>query len=142
MTLVNRVTLPDLSAAGPALVYDDSGSSNLGLVITWLGTDSAHTVNVASYVGTTTLTKRSQVASPVGATGSPGIVSEPSDLYLVFRGATGNMFLAYSEGCSPSCFQAADSGVASQSDIGIAPNGQIFKYTYFDPAGHLNITTY
>jgi len=143
MALTNRTTLPQSAAAGPALVFDTSGSSNLGLVVAWPGTDTAHTINVASYVGTTTLADQTTVGGASTATASStspvGLTVTTADLYLGYRGTDGNLYLAYSEGCIPTCFSSGTPGPAVASGIGAAYGPSIWL-SYFDATGHLNVS--
>ena len=139
MRLTNRVTLPDTSVAGPALVYDSSGSSNLGVLIAWTGTEATHPIHVATYVGTATLTKRSTVPSAIGTSGAPGLGVADSDLYLGFIGTDGNVYFAYSEGCVPTCFNAAATGEDGTAGFGIDPDMNVVWSAFFDANGHLNI---
>lgn len=139
MTLTNRVTLPDLSTNGPTLVYDSSGSSNLGIVIAWDGTEALNPIHVASYVGTTTLTHRSTVPSTVGTSGAPGLGVADSDLYLGFIGTDGNVYFAYSEGCIPTCFNASADGEHGTAGFGVDPDMNVVWSAFFDANGHLNI---
>ncbi|WP_155368272.1 hypothetical protein [Catellatospora vulcania] len=140
MTLTNRVVLPDTSAAGPALVYDDSGSSNLGLVLAWASGDGAHSIQVGSFTGSATLSHRSQVTAAVGSTAAPGLSSATADLYVTFRGDNGSVFYGYSEGCIPTCFYASDLGEQAAAGVGQPADGDYHYYTYFDPTGHLVIS--
>ncbi|WUH89455.1 hypothetical protein OG900_04340 [Streptomyces sp. NBC_00433] len=142
MSLVDRHTFADTSPAGPALMWDDSGSSNLGLVIAWTGSDPAHTVEVATYddiIGG--LTHRSSVVSAVGADQGPGLASADSDIYTAFRGTDGGFHLAYSEGCIPSCFH--DAGFFNPPITGgVGMSGRAraaTRWAYFDQSGHLVI---
>lgn len=139
MTLVERHTFADTTPAGPALMWDDSGSSNLGIVIAWTGADAAHTLDVASYDGAGGLTRRSTVASPVGATLAPGLAAADADIYIGFRGTDGGFHIAYSEGCNPTCFQDASSGTPQvTSGIGMSGGARIAtRWSYFDTTGHL-----
>lgn len=142
LALVDRHTFADTTAYAPALMWDDSGSSNLGVVIAWTGTDAAHTVDVASYDPTTaTLIHRSTITSPVGATSAPGLASADADIYAAFRGTDGNFHFAYSEGCNPSCFNDASIGSpAISSAVGMSGAARAAtRWAYFDPTGHLAI---
>jgi hypothetical protein len=141
MTLTDRVTLPDTSIAGPALVFDDSGSSNLGYVLAFDTGDAAHSIAVGSFTGTTTLTHRSSVSSPVGTTAGPGLSSGNSDLYLSYRGTDGNVYLSFSEGCLTPCFDQHVSATGEQATAGIGlPSNDAGLYrSYFDLTGHLVI---
>ncbi|MBB5871738.1 hypothetical protein F4553_005117 [Allocatelliglobosispora scoriae] len=140
MTLTNRVTLADTTVAAPALVYDDSGSSNLGIVLAWASGDAAHTLKVASFTGSTTLTNRSQVTAAVGTTAAPGLSSGGSDLYVTFRGDDGSAYYGYSEGCIPTCFYAGNLGEPSTAGVGQPSDGDYHYYSYIDPTGHLVIS--
>ncbi|MBV1851351.1 hypothetical protein [Catellatospora tritici] len=140
MTLTNRVVLPETSVAGPALVYDDSGSSNLGLVLAWAAGDSAHSIQVGSFTGSTVLSHRSQVTAAVGSTAAPGLSAATADLYVTFRGDNGSVFYGYSEGCIPTCFYASDLGEQATAGVGQPAEGDSHYYTYFDPTGHLVIS--
>lgn len=141
MRLVGRVTLPDTSVAGPALVYDDSGSSNLGLVLAYASGDTAHSVRIGSFDGSATLTHRAQVAAPVGSTDAPGLSSGNSDLYLSYRGTDGNVYLAYSEGCLTPCFDqhVSPTGEGAAAGIGLPSADYGLDRSFFDPTGHLVI---
>jgi hypothetical protein len=141
MSLTGRVTLPDTSAAGPALVYDDSGSSNLGLVLAWASGGAPAAIDVGSFDGTTTLTHRAQVTTPVGSADAPGLSSGNSDLYLSYRGTDGNVYLAYSEGCLTPCFDQHSSPTGEQATAGVglpATDFGLFR-SFFDPTGNLVI---
>ncbi|GHJ46963.1 hypothetical protein Cs7R123_43050 [Catellatospora sp. TT07R-123] len=140
MTLTNRVVLPETSVAGPALVYDDSGSSNLGLVLAWTPGDAAHSIQVGSFTAAATLSHRSQVNAPVGSIAAPGLSSATADLYITFRGDNGSVFYGYSEGCIPTCFYASDLGEQAAAGVGQPADGDYHYYTYFDPTGHLVIS--
>ena len=135
MRLTGRVTLPDTAVAGPALVYDDSGSSNLGFVLAYA---SGGTVHIGSFDGSATLTHRTQVT---GSTDAPGLSSGNSDLYLSFRGTDGTVYLAYSEGCLTPCFDQHVSATGEQATAGIGlPAADYGLYrSFFDPTGHLVI---
>lgn len=139
MTLVDRHTFADVSPAGPALMWDDSGSSNLGVVIAWTGADAAHTLDVAVYDGSAALTRRSTVSSPVGATQAPGLAAADADIYIGFRGTDGAFHVAYSEGCNPACFQDASLGDPPiTSGVGMSGGARTAtRWSYFDSAGHL-----
>jgi hypothetical protein len=141
MRLAGRVTLPDTSVAGPALVYDDSGSSNLGFVLAYASGDAARTVKIGSFDGSATLTHRAQVAAPVGSADAPGLSSGNSDLYLSFLGTDGNVYLAYSEGCLTPCFDQHVSLTGEQATAGIGlPSSDFGLFrSFFDPTGHLVI---
>ncbi|MDI1461213.1 hypothetical protein QEZ54_09565 [Catellatospora sp. KI3] len=140
MTLTNRVVLPETSVAGPALVYDDSGSSNLGLVLAWTAGDGAHSVQVGSFTGSAVLSHRSRVTAASGSTAAPGLSSATADLYITFRGDNGSVFYGYSEGCIPTCFNASDLGEQAAAGVGQPADGDYHYYTYFDPTGHLVIS--
>jgi hypothetical protein len=143
MTLTNRVTLPDTTVAAPSIVYDSSGSSNLGLLLAWTSGDAVHSIRTATFDGTTTLTNRSQVSTPVGSTDAPGISSADADLYLTFRGTDGQVYLAYSEGCQPTCFTDHASTLGEQATGGVGQpqiNNGVW-YTFFDTTGHLVISS-
>jgi hypothetical protein len=138
MTLTNRVTLPDSTITGPALVWDDSGSSNLGFLLAW--PDAAHVIHVATFTGTT-LTGRSQVDSASGTATAPGLASGIADLYVSFRGAAdGHLYLGYSEGCIPTCFNSSDTGPLVAGGVGMTSDGSRIYSSYFDPTGHLVIS--
>jgi hypothetical protein len=141
MTLAGRITLPDTSIAGPALVFDDSGSSNLGFVLAFDTGDTARSIAVGSFTGTTTLIHRSSVSAPVGSTDGPGLSSGNSDLYLSYRGIDGNVYLAYSEGCLTPCFDqhVNPTGERATAGIGLPSNDAGLFRSYFDPTGHLVI---
>ncbi|MEV0460211.1 hypothetical protein [Catellatospora methionotrophica] len=139
MTLTHRVVLPETSVAGPALVYDDSGSSNLGIVLAWASGDAGHSIQVGSFTGSATLSHRSQVTASAGSTHAPGLSSTTADLYVTFRGDNGSVFYGYSEGCIPSCFYASDMGEQAAAGVGQPADGDYHYYTYFDPTGHLVI---
>lgn len=139
MTLTNRVVLPETTVAGPALVYDDSGSSNLGFVLAWAAGDAAHSVKIASFTGSTSLTNRSQVTSSAGTTNAPGLSSAVADLYVTFRGDDGSVYFGYSEGCIPTCFYASDLGEPAAAGVGQPADGNYRYYSYFDLTGHLVI---
>lgn len=139
MTLTNRVTLPDTTVAGPSIVYDSSGSSNLGVLLAWSSGDAVHSVRTATFTGTTTLTNRSQISTPVGSTDAPSISSADSDLYLTFRGTDGTVYLAYSEGCKPTCFTDHTNTFGESSTGGVGEpqlNNGVWR-TFFDTTGHL-----
>ncbi|GIF98160.1 hypothetical protein [Catellatospora citrea] len=140
LTLTNRVVLADTSVAGPALVYDDSGSSNLGLVLAWAAGDGAHSVQIGSFTGSAVLGHRSQVTAAVGSTAAPGLSSATADLYVTFRGDNGSVFYGYSEGCIPTCFHASDLGEQAGAGVGQPADGDYHYYTYFDPTGHLVVS--
>ncbi|MHA6757697.1 hypothetical protein [Streptacidiphilus sp. PAMC 29251] len=139
LVLTDRHAFADTSAAGPALMWDESGSSNLGVVLAWTGTDPAHTLDVATFNGTGTLTARSHVLSPVGATQGPGLASADGDIYIGFRGTDGAFHLAYSEGCNPTCFNDASNGDPQVAGgIGMVGGARVATmWSYFDPTGHL-----
>ncbi len=141
MRLTGRVTLPDTSVAGPALVYDDSGSSNLGFVLAYASGDAGHPVRIGSFDGTATLAHRAQVSAPAGSTDAPGLSSGNSDLYLSYRGTDGNVYLAYSEGCLTSCFDQHVSPTGDQAAAGIGlPSADFGLYrSFFNPGGQLVI---
>lgn len=136
MSLRSRQTLSVTSIYGPGLVYDTSGSSNLGWVLSWVVGDASHTVKVASYNGSTTLTNLSQVTTPVGATSGPALTSMDSDLYILFRGSDNNLYVGYSEGCVPTCFGSQNWGSAVTSGIGVVAKG-FSDWAYFNAAGNL-----
>ena len=144
LALVDRHTFADTSPAGPALMWDDSGSSDLGTVIAWTGSDAGHTLNVASYDETAgALTLRSQVTSPVGATDGPGLASADSDVYIGWRGTDGDFHFAYSEGCRPTCFN--DSSIGSNPPIsgGVGMFGSALsatRWAYLDSDSHLVVS--
>jgi hypothetical protein len=141
LSLVDRHTFADTTPAGPALMWDDSGSSNLGVVVAWTGAGAAHTLDVASYDGAGALTRRSRVMSPVGATQGPGLAAADGDIYIGFHGTDGGFRLAYSEGCNPTCFNDASSG-NPQVIGGIGMSGgarTATRWSYVDPDGHLVI---
>ncbi|MDT5039536.1 MAG: hypothetical protein QOE51_521 [Actinoplanes sp.] len=139
MTLTGRVTLSDTSVAGPALVYDDSGSSNLGFLLAYDTGDSARSISVGSFTGTPTLTRRSSVAGPAGSLTAPGLSSGNSDLYLSFTGTDGNVYLAFSEGCIPTCFagHVSATGDVATGGVGLPSNDAGLYRSFFDPTGHL-----
>jgi len=141
MALANRVTLPDTSIAGPALVFDDSGSSNLGFVLAFDTGDAAHSIAVGSFTGTATLTHRTSVSAPVGSTDGPGLSSGNSDLYLSYRGTDGNVYLSYSEGCLTPCFDqhVSPTGEQAAAGLGLPSNDAGLFRSYFDLTGHLVI---
>jgi hypothetical protein len=141
MTLTNRVTLPDTAIAGPALVFDDSGSSNLGYVLAFATGDATHSIAVGSFTGTTTLTHRTSVSSPAGTTDGPGLSSGNSDLYLSYRGTDGNVYLSFSEGCLTPCFDqhVSPTGEQATAGIGLPSNDAGLYRSYFDLTGHLVI---
>jgi hypothetical protein len=141
MVLTDRHSFADTSPAGPALMWDDSGSSNLGVVIAWTGGDAAHTLDVASYAGGA-LTLHSTVTSPVGATQGPGLAAADGDIYVGFRGTDGNFHLAYSEGCNPTCFNDASVGnPPAAAGVGMSGGARTATlWSFFDPTGHLVIS--
>jgi hypothetical protein len=143
MTLSNRTTVSATSVAGPALVYDTSGTGQ-GLVVAWSGTDSAHSVNIGSYTGATQLNDQSVVApSPVAASiAAPGLASVPSDLYVGFQGIDGKYYHAYSEGCQPTCFNSYTDGPVATSGIGLGGNGNIAWVSYFNQNDNLTIARF
>jgi hypothetical protein len=142
MALTDRVTLTDTSSAGPALVYDSSGSSNLGVLIAWTGTDAGHTVTVATYTGSATLSGRSVVTAPVGASGAPGLAVAVSDLYLGFVGTDGTIYFGYSEGCIPTCFHPVATSEQSVSGYGLSNDSNTFTSGFFDQSAHLTIDVF
>ncbi|WP_370081026.1 hypothetical protein [Streptacidiphilus sp. MAP12-16] len=142
ITLTRRNRLPNTTVAGPALV-NDSTSAGLGIVVAWAGTDSAHTLNVASYVDSATLAHKVSVAPnpPAASASAPGLASASSDLYLGFRGTDGKVYTAYSEGCIPSCFSAGTDGTLAGSPVGMT-GGQHTWLSYFDSGGRLVLKSF
>jgi hypothetical protein len=140
ITLTGRNTVPNTTIAGPALVYDTT-SAGLGLVVAWVGTDSAHDINIASYVNTTTLAHTVQLAPnpPAASTSAPGMAASAADLYLRFRGTDGKLYTAYSEGCLPTCFSARTDGTLIGSGVGMT-GGQRTWIAYFDSSHKLVVT--
>ncbi|MEU7869997.1 hypothetical protein [Dactylosporangium sp. NPDC049140] len=130
-----RTVLPQTAAYGPALVFDTT-SAKLGMLIAWVAPDAAHTLTVASWVGSTTLVRLSTV-NTAGAypTSAPALSAAPSDLYLAFRAADNHKHLGFSEGCVPTCFAPVDTGTAVSSAIGADAQGA--TYAWFNPAGNL-----
>jgi hypothetical protein len=142
MRLTDRNPVPNTTIAGPALVYDTT-SAGLGLVVAWVGTDSEHSISVASYVNTTVLAHRVHLAldPPAASTSAPGLAAESADLYLEFRGTDGKLYTAYSEGCIPSCFTARANGAVAGSGSGVGMASGDHTWTaYFDRTGTLVIT--
>jgi hypothetical protein len=139
MRLTGRVTLPDTSVAGPALVYDDSGSSNLGLVLAYPSGGASAAIEVGSFDGSATLTHRARVLTPVGSADAPGLSSGNADLYLSYRGTDGNVYLAYSEGCLTPCFDqhASPTGEQATAGVGLPATDFGLYRSFFDPTGHL-----
>jgi hypothetical protein len=90
-------------------------------------------------VGSSALTNRSQVASPVGTTAAPGLSSAVADLYVTFRGDDGSVYFGYSEGCIPTCFNATNVGQVAAAGVGQPADGNYHYYAYFDLSGHLVI---
>ncbi len=144
MALTDRHTFADTSPAGPALVWDDSGSSNLGIVIAWTGSDAAHPLDLASYdAAAGTLTLRSHVSSPVGATDGPGLASADADLYIGWRGTDGDFHFAYSEGCNPTCFNDSSIGTNPPITGGVGMFGSArsaTRWAYLDADAHLVVS--
>jgi len=140
MWLAGRTVLPQTAAYGPGLVFDTTGP-NLGMLIAWVAPDAAHTLTVASWVGSTALTRVSTVDT-AGAypTSGPALADGPSDLYLAFRASDNHEHLGYSEGCFPTCFFPADIGTAVSSGIGADALGA--TYGWFDPAGNLVVDSW
>ncbi len=118
MSLGSRTVLPQTSAYGPGLVFDTTGP-NLGLLIAWVARDAAHSLTVASWVGSTSLVRVTAV-DIAGAypTSGPALSSGGSDLYLAFRASDNHEHLGYSEGCYPTCFLPVDIGTVVSSAIG------------------------
>jgi hypothetical protein len=139
LSLVNRITLHDISFAGPALGWDSNVfSSNLGFMLGWV--DRGGDFRVASYDGTAVLKNRSIVQSPVKVTGAPSLSALNSDDYATWRGVDGNVYFAYSEGCQPSCFQTSGStSTQGTGGVGLVSDSTIL-ISYFDGAGRLNIS--
>lgn len=142
MTLTDRNTLPDTTIAGPALAYDTT-SAGLGLVMAWAGADSAHTLNIASYVNAAALAHKARLAanSPDASTSAPGLASAAADLYLGFRGPDGKLYIAYSEGCVPSCFSSHTDGTPIGSGVGMS-GGRRTWVSYFDSTGALVVNSF
>jgi hypothetical protein len=140
MGLSARTVLAQTAAYGPGLVFDTTGP-NLGLLIAWVARDAAHTLTVASWVGSTALVRVTTVDT-AGAypTSGPVLSSGPSDLYLAFRAGDNHEHLGYSEGCLPTCFVPADIGTAVSSGIGADAHGAI--YGWFNPAGNLVVDSW
>jgi hypothetical protein len=142
MTLLDRVTLADVAAAGPALVQDDSGAGN-GLILGWTG--AGNTINLATFTpGSATLTHRSSVTQPgeVPTGGGFSLTSHPSDLYIWFRAPDGTVHRGYSQGCLPTCFYTFEWELPAASGVGAATDGFHDTIGYFDPKGKLNVATY
>jgi hypothetical protein len=136
MTLTNHITLPDTSIEGPAMVYDSSGSSNLGTLIAW--NNATHVVTVATYNGTTTLTGRSAVPSPVDVVGGVGLGVSDSDLYISFTGSDGLVYQGYSEGRIPTDFNLQPYASAQgTSGVGLANGMNNYWGAFFDQNAHL-----
>jgi hypothetical protein len=142
ITLTGRNTVPNTTIAGPALVYDTT-SAGLGLVVAWVGTDSAHDLSVASYVNSATLAHQVQLAPnpPAASTSAPGMAASAADLYLRFMGTDGKLYTAYSEGCRPTCFSARTDGTLIGSGVGMT-GGQHTWIAYFDNSRKLVITSF
>ncbi len=138
MTMVNRTVLRQTSPYGPGLVFDTTGVG-LQLLIAWVADDPAHTVNVASWVGSAVLANASTAMTTAYPTSGPSLSSAPSDLYVAFRGSDNHEYLGYSEGCFPTCFVPADTGTVVTSPIGSLASGYVL--TYFDAAGDLAISS-
>ncbi len=138
--LSGRTILPQTAAYGPGLIFDTTGP-NLGLLIAWIAPDAAHTLTVASWVGSTALTRVSTVdTAGAYATSGPALSAGPSDLYLAFRASDNHEHLGYSEGCLPTCFVPADTGTAVSSAIGAEAHGA--TYAWFNPAGNLVVDSW
>jgi len=140
MNLVGRQTLTATSPFGPGLVYDSSGSSELGLLVGWVRDDATRYLSFGTFTGTTTLANVSGPREPVTSLSSPALSSADADLYVVFRGANGHEHLGYSEGCRPSCFTGADTGVVATSGFGVLP--YLTEAAYFDAKGNLAFDTF
>lgn len=139
MTLLDRITLADTTAAGPALVQDDSGAGN-GLILGWTG--AGNVINLATFTpGSATLTNRSSVTQPGEvSTGGFSLTSHPSDLYIWFHAPDGTVHRGYSEGCKPTCFFTFGWDFPAVSGVGSATDGFHDTIGYFDARGKLNIT--
>ena len=141
MTLVNRVTLPVTSPYGPEMAFDSNPSSNLGVLLTWL--DAAHHIQVGSFDGTTTLKNQHSEDGPVAAAATPAASEQDTDIYLTYVGTDHQLYLGYSEGCRPACFQYQPTGVTNASFDGSGMvDDNVFRYAYFDTSGHLNVTVW
>ena len=140
MSLLNRITLHDISFSGPALGWDvNVASSNLGFMLGWV--DRGGDLRIASYDGTSVLKNRSVVSSPVKVTGAASLSSQGSDDYVTWRGVDGNVYFGYSEGCTISCFQTSGTIIDhGTGGVGLVSDGPIIQ-SYFDAAGRLNITS-
>ena len=140
MSLLNRITLHDISFSGPALGWDvNVASSNLGFMLGWV--DRGGDLRIASYDGTSVLKNRSVVSSPVKVTGAASLSSQGSDDYVTWRGVDGNVYFGYSEGCTISCFQTSGTIIDhGTGGVGLVSDGPIIQ-AYFDAAGRLNITS-
>jgi len=141
-TLTNVVTLDDSAASGPALVYDTT-DAGLGVVVAWTQPGTEGTIGVGSFNGTSTLTNQTTVSSPVGSAYEVGLSTSISDLYMTYTGTDGSIYLAYSEGCIPSCFNASSTGATGASGVGMdsSPDTTTY-YAYFDQTGQLNIDSF
>jgi hypothetical protein len=144
MTLGTRTTLTATSPYGPGMVWDDSGSSNLGLLLAYIANDAAHTLVTGTFQGSATL---ANIANATIAGGSvypssqPAIGSADSDLYLTLRGSDNYRYAAYSEGCRPTCFNLTQTSDQVTSPIG-AETGYFTDWAYFNAAGNLTFDSY
>lgn len=138
MTMVNRTVLSQTSPYGPGLIFDTTGVG-LHMLIAWVGDNAAHTITVASWVGSTSLVNTATATTTTYPTSGPSLSSVGSDLYVAFRGSNNHEYLGYSEGCFPTCFLPADTGTAVTSPIGLLASGYIT--TYFDAAGNLVVSS-
>lgn len=138
MTMVNRMVLSQTSPYGPGLVFE-TNNVGLNMVIAWVADNSAHSVNVASWVGSTTLANVTTATTTAYATSGPSLSSAPSDLYIAFRGSNNHEYFGYSEGCVPTCFNPTDIGTVVSSAIGQLASGYVVSY--FDGAGKLTVSS-
>ena len=139
MRLSGRTVLPQTAAYGPGLVFDTTGPE-LGLLIAWVAPDAAHTLTVASWVGSTVLSRVTTVDT-AGAypTSGAALSAWGSDLYVAFRARNNHWYLGYSEGCLPTCFAPADTGTAVSSPVGVEKGSLTFAW--FNPAGNLVLSS-
>lgn len=137
MQLTGRTVLAQTSPYGPGLVFDSTGSSNLGLVLGWVAPDDRHTVTTATWAGSATLSNISTASTTAYATSGPTLSSWVTDLYVTFRGSDNKEYRGYSEGCVPACFRPASTGAAVTSGIGAEAHASFFAY--FNSTGNLAV---
>jgi len=138
MTMRNRTVLSQTSPYGPGLIFDATVS--LQLLIAWVADNPAHTVRVGAFVGSRYLVNMASPEIPVYPTSAPSLAAGPSDLYIAVRGVDNHLYYGYSQGCRPTCFVAADIGVAVRSGIGSLASGSVLAY--FNGAGNLEIYSF